>query len=706
MVDVIIVSNNMEVKPIVSVVVPTYNRYQYLYDCVASLHQIQSDKIEFIIQDNTEDNKEFAEYISSLNDTRIKYYHKKEHVSVVENCDMGVHHAVGDYVCMIGDDDTVCKNIIKAAEFLKENDVEGCCFPFPGFNWPDMTFENGKSEEPNMFFKKDADGTYIEINAKEELKKTGCHGSVGNKMPRLYHSLVAKKCLDRIWNKIGTYFPGPSPDMANAVATCLEIKKTIYLSDYLIVSGYGRASARGEGNRNQHFGRIQDKPWLPKDTLAKWDPNLPQIFSGETIIAQSATQALKSYDASSDFKFDYSSVYATFFWHHRDARSEFLKFIAKSPRRILWFIKGVIKRLFKKFSGGGQKTILVESTQCHEFDGSKEDNGRKVYESRISELQVGNDKQGSIDEATEGEAVLVSVIVTVYNMEKLLPKCLTSILEQTYRNLELVVVDDGSTDNSGKICDEFSTLDNRVKVFHQHNKGIAGAINTGLDNITGDYFLFVDSDDYISPLMVARLMKLSTQYDADISQCGRYSFPTEKGIGYIEQKECSPLVFNCREEILNDFFHHGIISRNMAARLFKKILFEGIRCQEGRMVIDAVTLPRVLVRCEKYIVTPEKYYYVYEAPTSATRSNYSIKKWEDCKFANSFIDELITKECPEYKDYAHYKRVYTSLYAYCSIEGLKMSPDRKKIMNEALTMFKTYYPVFSQSDYYKYLETS
>lgn len=350
------------IRPLVSVVVPTYNRYQYLYECVKTLCSIDSNQIEFIIQDNTAENEEFVDFVEKLNDCRLKYYHRKDHVSVVENCDMGVRHAQGDYVCMIGDDDTVCSSIIKAAKFLKENDIEGCCFPFPGFNWPDMTFENGKSEEPNMFFRNEADGKITEIGAKKELKENGCRGGLGDKMPRLYHSMVAKACLDRIYDKVGTYFPGPSPDMANAVATCLEIRNCVYLSDYLIVSGYGRESARGEGNRNQHYGRIQDKPWLPKDTMEKWDSNLPQIFSGETIIAQSATQALKTYGADKEYKFDYSGVFATFFWHHPDARKDFLKFIIKSPERIIWFVKGVSKRAIVKLTGKGNPYIPLKLT--------------------------------------------------------------------------------------------------------------------------------------------------------------------------------------------------------------------------------------------------------------------------------------------------------------------------------------------------------
>lgn len=156
--------------PLVSIVIATYNRYEYLYDCVDSIRSIDSDDLEIIIQDNTEDNKAFAEYISSLNDDRIKYSHKKEHVSVVDNYDMGIIRATGDYVCMIGDDDSICSNILKAASYLKENNIEGCTFPFPGFYWPDMNFKKGE-KKLNLFYRFNVDGSVFDIDAKKRIAK-------------------------------------------------------------------------------------------------------------------------------------------------------------------------------------------------------------------------------------------------------------------------------------------------------------------------------------------------------------------------------------------------------------------------------------------------------------------------------------------------------------------------------------------------------
>lgn len=295
---------------------------------------------------------------------------------------------------------------------------------------------------------------------------------------------------------------------------------------------------------------------------------------------------------------------------------------------------------------------------------------------------------------------LVSIIVPVYNMEELLPKCLDSILNQTYDNIELVIVDDGSKDGSGSIADNYATNDKRVSVIHQQNQGIACALNTGLDNIVGDYFLFVDSDDYIGHQMVERLLSVIVEEEADIVQCERYSFPNKKGLGVIPQPIQKFITYNSRDEILEDFFHHKRISRNLAARMFRTALFEGIRCEPGRMIIDAVTLPRVLIKCNKYILLDERYYYVYETPTSASRSKYTLKKWDDCKFANAFIECFIKVQCPKYIDYVYYRYVYTTLYAYVAMMANKQEVGSKEILEESLAMFRQYYPLLCESDYY------
>ena len=121
---------------------------------------------------------------------------------------------------------------------------------------------------------------------------------------------------------------------------------------------------------------------------------------------------------------------------------------------------------------------------------------------------------------------LISVIVPVYNTEKYIEKCVMSILNQTYKNLEIILIDDGSTDNSPQICDSLAEKDNRITVIHQPNGGVSSARNIGLDNTHGDYITFVDSDDYIEPNMIEFLSE--NIGDTNIAMCG-YTSVEENG---------------------------------------------------------------------------------------------------------------------------------------------------------------------------------
>lgn len=139
------------------------------------------------------------------------------------------------------------------------------------------------------------------------------------------------------------------------------------------------------------------------------------------------------------------------------------------------------------------------------------------------------------------EANKISVIIPVYKVEEYLPRCLDSIISQTYKNLEIILVDDGSPDKCGKICDEYAERDERIRVIHKENGGVAKARNTGLDAATGDYVGFVDSDDWIENDMYELLMKNALSYDADISMCGERIYEEEKCVTSRKNKKTEVL---------------------------------------------------------------------------------------------------------------------------------------------------------------------
>ena len=116
----------------------------------------------------------------------------------------------------------------------------------------------------------------------------------------------------------------------------------------------------------------------------------------------------------------------------------------------------------------------------------------------------------------------ISVIVPIYNVEKYLDRCLKSIINQTYKNLEIILIDDGSPDNCGTICDEYAKKDNRIKVVHKDNGGLVKARNTGLDIATGEYISFIDPDDWIELNMYEEMIKIADETNTDIVRCGYY----------------------------------------------------------------------------------------------------------------------------------------------------------------------------------------
>lgn len=334
-------------NPILSIVIATKNRYQYLKGCLKATCRIFSDEFEIIVQDNTEKNDEILSFLQELNDDRVKYFHIGDPISVSENYNQAMCHASGEYVCMLGDDDTIVGNIIYAAQFCHKNKIEACNFLMAGFNWPDMIFK-GKQKEANLFYNKQATGIVQPIDAKKELEFAvlSAYG-LSVTMPRAYHGLISKECMDKVFQKTGTYFPGPSPDMANGAAVCLVSEKSVLINDYLIVSGYGYNSARGEGNRRQHYGRLDEKPWLPKDILEKWDKELPPIFSGETITAQSLLEALESMGSLELKKnYNYAGLYALFLYHNKQAIKEFIFWGVNRPIRLLRAAKGILDHVW------------------------------------------------------------------------------------------------------------------------------------------------------------------------------------------------------------------------------------------------------------------------------------------------------------------------------------------------------------------------
>ena len=206
------------------------------------------------------------------------------------------------------------------------------------------------------------------------------------------------------------------------------------------------------------------------------------------------------------------------------------------------------------------------------------------------------------------EKALISLIIPVYKVEKYLEKCIQSVINQTYENLQIILVDDGSPDNCGKICDEYAKKDHRIEVIHKSNGGLSDARNKGLEIAKGEYIGFVDSDDYIEADMYEVLYNLLKQYNADVSICNFYT--VSQGKIAIKNAENGIKEYN-RIEILKEVLLDNNIQSYAWNKLYKKELFDEIKYPIGKKYEDIGTTFYLLEKCNKVVVTGKsEYYYI------------------------------------------------------------------------------------------------
>lgn len=202
---------------------------------------------------------------------------------------------------------------------------------------------------------------------------------------------------------------------------------------------------------------------------------------------------------------------------------------------------------------------------------------------------------------------LISVIVPCYNVEQYLPKCIDSILNQTYKNLEVWLVDDGSPDRCGEICDEYAKMDARIKVIHKKNGGLADARNVALDVMTGEYVVCVDSDDYISPTHIEGLYNLIEKYGADVS--------VNTFCAFYEGSSPNPSPKSAKDWVLDGLhatemmFYQEHFDTTAWGKMYKASLFDGIRYPKGLLFEDLPTTYRLLLKANKVVFNDEQSYF-------------------------------------------------------------------------------------------------
>lgn len=275
---------------------------------------------------------------------------------------------------------------------------------------------------------------------------------------------------------------------------------------------------------------------------------------------------------------------------------------------------------------------------------------------------------------------MISVIVPIYNVENYLEDCINSILSQSYKELEIILVDDGSPDSCGKICDKYSKKDSRITVIHKDNGGLSDARNTGIDAANGEYLSFVDSDDLLHKDFYLTLFNILIDNNSDISMCNFLKFTNEKVNDKFIKNPTIKTISNI--DALNDLYTNKYVNYIVACnKLYKATLFKNLKFPLGKIHEDEFTTPKILFKANKISIIEEELYYYRQTPNSIMNSQFNISNLDFLEAIDdrlSFITEnkldILYKKCI-------YQLSFERINFYYMIKNSDI-PNKEYLLNE------------------------
>ncbi len=276
---------------------------------------------------------------------------------------------------------------------------------------------------------------------------------------------------------------------------------------------------------------------------------------------------------------------------------------------------------------------------------------------------------------------LISVIVPVYKVEAYLEECVNSIRCQTYRNLEIILVDDGSPDKSGEMCDALAKEDPRIRVIHKENGGLSSARNAGLDVANGEYVSFVDSDDWISLDMYQRLMDLMQQHHAQIV-AGGLQFSTGEHFNLDYPAKSDVEIFS-RMDALREITRNQKCTNSFCDKLWSKWIFDAVRFPMGELYEDMKTIPSCLELVDTVVYDPTPTYFYRATEESITRGQFNPNKFEEAYAAKARAKYYATKH-PQLYSYAIADYARTAIMKVWLSRGVDSCKQQRKALIQDL----------------------
>lgn len=326
--------------PLLSIVVPTRNRAQYAIPMIKSVLELGTTELELVIGDNSDDDSLNSWIIRHHPDPRLRYERISDPLSMTENHNRAFSRARGEYVCLIGDDDTVLPSAIAVSRWARDNHVDAVTPETPlRYCWPDLQSRYwGARQAGRLFMDPWRVRAWKGNPASEALACLARAGQGAGWLPKTYHGIIRRSCLEELRVATGAYCYGVSPDIYLALAVSSSVRRQVCTTMPLTIPGASGKSNSGRAALRRHKGDLRSDPHMARFASLDWPAMVPRFFSVETVWAQAALEATRR--ASLGNSFNFPRLYALCLLNHLDYRHEIIQsiteFSARSNRRSAW----------------------------------------------------------------------------------------------------------------------------------------------------------------------------------------------------------------------------------------------------------------------------------------------------------------------------------------------------------------------------------